>query len=85
MSTIRWMRVLQIVLDTILTIASLSCAYMIRFDFHVDGLYLSQLCQILPLFVGLRLTANLCAGVYRRLWRYTGLTEVTELGCAVLG
>lgn len=84
MSNIRWMRVLQIVLDLILTVASLGCAYLIRFDFHVDTLYLSQLGQVLPLFVGLRLTANLCAGVYRRLWRYTGLTEVTELGCAVL-
>jgi FlaA1/EpsC-like NDP-sugar epimerase len=84
MSSIRWMRVLQIVLDCALTIISLSMAYMIRFDFHVDSLYLSQLAQVLPLFVGLRLTSNLCAGVYRRLWRYTGLTEVTELGCAVL-
>jgi FlaA1/EpsC-like NDP-sugar epimerase len=84
MSNIPWLRALQIVLDTVLTIASLSCAYMIRFDFHVDSLYLSQLGQVLPLFVGLRLTANLCAGVYRRLWRYTGLTEMTELGVAVL-
>ncbi|HEY9682603.1 MAG TPA: nucleoside-diphosphate sugar epimerase/dehydratase [Oculatellaceae cyanobacterium] len=86
---IRWMRVLQIVLDALLTSISFCGAFLIRFDGRLvepaQGLtYVHQLLWLLPVVVSLRLSANWICGVYRRLWRYTGLTEVMELGLAVL-
>jgi FlaA1/EpsC-like NDP-sugar epimerase len=78
------MRVLQVVLDGALTTLALACAYLIRFDGHVDPLYIGQLAKVLPVFIGLRIASNWLYGVYGRLWRYTGLTEVAELGASTL-
>lgn len=81
---IQWMRVLQVVLDSALTSLALTCAYFIRFDGHVDPLYAGQLVKVLPVLIGLRITSNWFFGVYGRLWRYTGLTEVAEIGASTM-
>ena len=78
------MRLLQIVLDAVLVSLAFLGSYLIRFDGRVDGPYLHQLTILIPALVCLRLLANWGFGVYRRLWRYTGLTEIMELGCACL-
>jgi FlaA1/EpsC-like NDP-sugar epimerase len=83
------MRITQIVLDAVLTAASFTAAFLIRFDGRLvepgHGLtYVHQLQWLLPFVVAMRLSANWICGVYRRLWRYTGLTEVMELGLAVV-
>jgi FlaA1/EpsC-like NDP-sugar epimerase len=83
------MRILQIVLDAMLISLSFFGAFLIRFDGRLIGLhqgfaYIHQLQWLLPLVVSMRLIANWMCGVYRRLWRYTGLTEMMELGLAVL-
>lgn len=81
---IRWLRILQIVLDAFLISTAFAGAYLIRFDGHISLQYVHQLGALIPVMVPLRLASNWILGVYRRLWRYTGLTEVMELGCAVL-
>jgi FlaA1/EpsC-like NDP-sugar epimerase len=81
---VRWKRVLQVVLDALLSILALSGAYLIRFDGNPTGIYLHQLLVLSPIFLCLHLATNWRFGVYRRLWRYTGLTEVTELGLSIL-
>jgi FlaA1/EpsC-like NDP-sugar epimerase len=83
------MRILQIVLDAMLIALSFFGAFLIRFDGRLVGLhqgfaYIHQLQWLLPLVVSMRLIANWLCGVYRRLWRYTGLTEMMELGLSVL-
>ena len=78
------MRILQIVLDAGLVTIGLFAAYMLRFEGHVESTYLKQFAEILPIFVLPRLLAFWGFGVYRRLWRYTGLTEVMELCAATL-
>lgn len=80
---VRWKRVFQVVLDAVLSILALSGAYLIRFDGSPGSLYLHQLLILAPLFLCLHLATNWRFGVYRRLWRYTGLTEVTELGLSI--
>lgn len=80
---IAWMRILQILLDVMLIAAAFVGAYLVRFDGHLRHIYLQQLCVLLPFVVGIRLATNWGFGIYRRLWRYTGLTEVMELGCSV--
>lgn len=84
MGGIQWMRVLQVVLDSLIAGLSLLGAYVIRFDGHLSTTYSHQLLLVAPFFVGLRILAGWRFGVYRRLWRYTGLTEVAEIGAAVL-
>ncbi len=84
MAEIRWMRLLQVVVDATMLALALGGAFLIRFDGHPDVFYTHQLLVLFPLFISLHLLTNWGLGVYRRLWRYTGLTEVTELGCSVL-
>jgi FlaA1/EpsC-like NDP-sugar epimerase len=79
-----WMRATQVVLDSLLVSLSLAGAYLIRFDGHIDPLYAAQLLHIIPAFIVLRILSNWSYGVYGRLWRYTGLTEVAELGASVI-
>lgn len=81
---IRWKRILQVITDSALVAVGFAMAYLIRFDGHVTELYLHQLATLVPSVVLLQLAANWTLGVYRRLWRYTGLTEVMELGLSVL-
>ncbi|MBI4533481.1 MAG: polysaccharide biosynthesis protein [Candidatus Melainabacteria bacterium] len=71
-------------LDAMLAGLALAGAFLIRFDGYPGQLFVHQLVLLLPLFATLRLSANWAFGVYRRLWRYTGLTEVAELACSVL-
>ncbi|MBS2003767.1 MAG: polysaccharide biosynthesis protein [Cyanobacteria bacterium SZAS LIN-5] len=78
------MRLLQIAVDAVLVTLAFIGAYLIRLDGRIDGPYLHQLQVLIPTLVCTRLLANWGFGVYRRLWRYTGLTEIMELGCSVL-
>lgn len=79
-----WLRLLQVVLDAALATLALLGAYFIRFEGHLNEIYLKQFLIVAPVVVALRLLSSYLCGVYRRLWRYTGLTEVTEIGVAVL-
>jgi FlaA1/EpsC-like NDP-sugar epimerase len=80
----RWKRLLQVALDAIAFSLALTGAYLIRFDGSLLPLYMQQLIVLIPVFALIRVTANGIFGVYRRLWRYTGLTEVLELGISIL-
>lgn len=84
LTRIRWKRIMQVILDCSLVALGFTLSYLIRFDGHVTDLYLHQLGVLVPLVVALQLAANWTFGVYKRLWRYTGLTEVMELGVSVL-
>ncbi len=77
------MRILQIVLDASLIALAFITSYLIRFDGHLARPFEEQLLILTPLVVAFRLIANWGFGVYRRLWRYTGLTEIMELGISV--
>ena len=80
---IRWKRVLQVVFDAALLSLAIIGAYLIRFDGRLSPTYSHQLLILAPALVVLRLAANWLYGVYRRLWRYTGLAEVVELGLSI--
>ncbi len=84
LAAVRWKRLLQVALDTASFSLALIGAFLIRFDGHLGHVYLHQFLMLLPVFLTLRTAANWFYGVYRRLWRYTGLTEILELGCSIL-
>jgi FlaA1/EpsC-like NDP-sugar epimerase len=81
---IRWKRMSQVILDAALSLGAIAGAFAIRFDGSLAPVYWQQLIILAPLFICLRITCNWLYGVYRRLWRYTGLTEVTELALSCL-
>jgi FlaA1/EpsC-like NDP-sugar epimerase len=82
--SVEWLRLLQVIIDAAILSFALAAAFLIRFDGKLSALYLHQLMVFLPILVPARLTFNWVCGVYRRLWRYTGLTEVVELAVATL-
>lgn len=81
---ISWMRLLQVALDLAVLCLSFLAAYLIRFDGHLDPVYTSQMLALAPTVVACQLAFIWMLGAYRRLWRYTGLTEIMELVLAVL-
>jgi FlaA1/EpsC-like NDP-sugar epimerase len=78
------MRISQILLDAVIAAAAFSCSFLIRFDGRLGTPYLDQLFILAIPIVIMRGLANWGFGVYRRLWRYTGLTEIMELGVSVM-
>lgn len=81
---VAWLRILQILLDSSLIFSSLMLSFLIRFDGSPSREYWHQFFLLAPIFIGLRLLAHWFFGVYTRLWRYTGLAEVVEIGVATL-
>jgi FlaA1/EpsC-like NDP-sugar epimerase len=80
----QWMRLLQVVIDGCIIALALACAFLIRFDGKLSPVFLHQLLVCIPVLVPIRLLSNWMCGCYRRLWRYTGLTETVELAVSVL-
>ncbi|MBX9571532.1 MAG: polysaccharide biosynthesis protein [Candidatus Obscuribacterales bacterium] len=81
---VRWLRLLQVVMDAALVALGLLLAFLIRFDGSPSRIHWHQFLCMLPVFISLRLISNWICGVYTRLWRYTGLAEVIEIGVATL-
>lgn len=81
---VRWLRILQVLLDSSLVMLSLLLAFLIRFDGWPAREYWHQFMLMAPIFIGLRIISYWVCGVYTRLWRYTGLAEVIEIGVATL-
>lgn len=82
--SVEWLRLLQVLIDAATLSFALAAAFLIRFDGKLSPEYLHQLMVFLPILVPFRLVANHICGVYRRLWRYTGLTEVVELAVSTI-
>lgn len=80
---IGWLRLLQVVLDAFLIGLAFVCSYLLRFDGHPGASHLAQLFMLVGPIVAVKTALNWSLGVYRRLWRYTGLTEVIELGLSL--
>ncbi len=57
-------------------------AYLLRFEFDIPTEYARQMYGFLPLAVGLKLGFFLVHGLYRGMWRYTGLSDLWRLGRA---
>ncbi len=60
------------------------CSYLIRFDGHLSDSFTAQILTLAVPIIVAKVFICWLLGVYRRLWRYTGLTEVFELGLALL-
>ena len=69
-------RLFEVVLDFVLIVFSYCLAYGLRFDFAIPPGFVVSLKQSLPLVVVATFLCFFIAGVYRGLWRFTGLREL---------
>jgi len=74
---------MQVLIDTLLISLAFACSYLIRFDGHPEYSYIHQIALLVIPITLAKIAVNCFIGVYRRLWRYTGLTEVMELGLSL--
>jgi UDP-GlcNAc:undecaprenyl-phosphate GlcNAc-1-phosphate transferase len=68
-------RLVELVMDLALVAAAYFGAMMLRFDFDLSIAQVDQMLAGLPWIVLMGCGAFLVAGVYRGIWRYTGLAE----------
>lgn len=70
---------LVIIADTILILASITSAYLIRFEFDIPSFFLSALFKVFPWVVVLKLTAFYIFSLYRGMWRYTSIVDLLNI------
>ena len=79
-------RIFEVFLDVVLITLSYYASYILIFGLFDDGENWSLFVKSLLILIALKLTAFLIAGVYRGLWRYTGVRDfVTFFKAVVLG
>ena len=72
-------------IDAALVVAALYGAYLIRFDFGIWSVYGTQLLDLLPVFVLIRLTALYYTRSYSFIWKYASVTDLLKVLKAIVG
>ena len=62
---------------------ALMLSFLLRFEFDIPPDFFRQMLSLLPLAVAFKLTFFLLAGLYRGMWRYTGLSDLWRIARAV--
>ncbi|MBU4524549.1 MAG: polysaccharide biosynthesis protein [Desulfomicrobium sp.] len=62
---------------------ALILAYGLRFEFEISPEFFLQMLRMMPAAVGLKLAFFWVCGLYRGMWRYTGLADLWKIGRAV--
>ncbi|MGE4292210.1 MAG: polysaccharide biosynthesis protein [Desulfovibrio sp.] len=69
----------MVLADMALFALALLGAYLVRFDFEIPPVYLSQYLRVLPLVLAIKLPFYFVFGMYRGMWRYTSLDDALRL------
>src|ERR1700719_1429166 len=77
-------RFVELILDVALVAAAYFGAVLLRFDFNLDITQVTQMLAGLPWIVAIGCSAFFVTGVYRGIWRYTGLAEGVRFMLAAL-
>ncbi len=64
-----------LLVDIFLFIVALNAAYLFRFEFNFNYIDIDQVIELLLWMVPLKVVIFLASGLYRGLWRYTGLRD----------
>lgn len=62
---------------------ALVVAFLLRFEFDIPADFFRQMVKLLPAAVGFKLAFFWASGLYRGMWRYTGLSDLWKIGRAV--
>src|SRR5262249_9707613 len=71
--------------DAVLLSAAYACSFLTRFDGYVPSRMWDICIQTLPWIVALKLVIYRYAGLFRSLWRYSGINELKQLLLAQFG
>ena len=75
---------LMLLCDAILFALALMLAYFLRFEFAPRGYSFQQMKELLPYAIPLKLAVFMAFGLYRGMWRYTGLEDSWKVAEASL-
>jgi UDP-GlcNAc:undecaprenyl-phosphate GlcNAc-1-phosphate transferase len=78
-------RLFEVFNDLVLIVLSYHAAFLLRFDGQVVQPYYAQFVNSLPLVIVLQLGMFLALGLYRGLWRYTSMNDLSTQVKAVAG
>lgn len=76
-------RIFEVLLDLILILLSYWCAYALKFGAFSESAAWRLFLRTLPVLVFVKMAAFLVTGVYRGIWRYTGLDNLIVFAKAV--
>ena len=76
-------RIFEVLLDVVLIVLAYWSAYAIKFEPFSDSPAWKLFLRTLPVVVVVRLAAFLLFGVYRGIWRYTGIDDLMAFAKAV--
>jgi UDP-GlcNAc:undecaprenyl-phosphate/decaprenyl-phosphate GlcNAc-1-phosphate transferase len=76
-------RIFEILLDTVLVALAYYSAYLLRFDGDMPGEQIAIFIRTLPPLVAIQILSFLIGGVYKGIWRYSGINELARLAVAV--
>jgi len=62
---------------------ALVMSFLLRFEFDIPADFFRQMAGLLPVAVGLKVAFFWACGLYRGMWRYTGLADLWKIGRAV--
>lgn len=74
-----------LLIDVVLCLLALTAAYLLRFNFRVPALEVDLLVPVLPLFLAVRITSFLIAGLPRLMVRHTNTDDARRIFLTVLG
>jgi UDP-GlcNAc:undecaprenyl-phosphate GlcNAc-1-phosphate transferase len=77
-------RIFEVLLDVVLILLSYWCAYAVKFGALSGSTAWKLFLRTLPVLVFVKMAAFLVVGVYRGIWRYTGLDELIVFAKAVV-
>ncbi len=70
---------LMLLTDAVLFAAAIVLGYLIRFDFNIPPMYREQILQLTATALPLKLALFFLFGLYRGMWRYTGLSDLWQV------
>jgi UDP-GlcNAc:undecaprenyl-phosphate GlcNAc-1-phosphate transferase len=76
-------RIFEILLDTVLVALAYYSGYLLRFDGDLPGEQIAIFIRTLPPLVAIHILSFLICGVYKGIWRYSGINELAILAVAV--
>jgi FlaA1/EpsC-like NDP-sugar epimerase len=65
--------------DLVIFVMAFVGAYLLRFDFALEPFYSAQILRLLPYFLPSKILIFFSFGLYRGMWRYTGLNDLWRL------
>jgi len=77
-------RIFEVLLDVILVVLAYYSAYVLRWDANLPENQLEIFLKTLPLMVAIQVSFFSLGGLYRGLWRYTGINDLIVMAKSVL-